>query len=75
MQDRDLVRFLSVLMPQKIEQNLKVEDNRGATITSNLQEYEPLITRELNRTLQTDNPRQQVDSTSTTSEASPVPTA
>ena len=75
MQDRDLVRFLSVLMPQKIEQNLKVEDNRGATITSNLQEYEPLITREFNRTLQTDSPRKQVDSTSTTSEASTVPTA
>jgi len=56
---------------EQIELSQKVEVN----VTSNLQQYESLITEELNRTLQTDSARKQVDPAPTAPKTSPVPTA
>jgi hypothetical protein len=56
---------------EQIELSQKVEVN----VTSNLQQYESLITEELNRTLHVNSVAKQVDPAPTAPKTSPVPTA
>jgi transposase len=70
MEDRDLVRFLSVLMPQKIEKKVEVKKQVDINVTQLLAEYEASLTTATNTNLQAQHTQEPVAQTQTNPETS-----